>query len=352
MNFKQAQRVLSVCVDSLTPLMIEGAPGIGKSDLIRQEAEARGWKLFDIRLPLMNPTDLRGMPTVNREKRVAEWFPPAFFPQEPGAIIFLDELTTAAPMVQVAAYQLVLNRQLGEYKVPAGVPVIAAGNRGTDRSVVYEMPAPLRNRFCSITLDADFESWKSWALSKEMATEIVGYLNWKPQSLFNFDSHKTQGAFASPRSWEMTSRLIKTLEKAGQVDWDTYRDMIEGVVGKGISHEFVAFCKLKNSLPDIDKILRGEKFEFPSKPDQANACAGALVQRLSETCQKADPREMGLFIDFCRDGVPAEYCVLILRDFQQTPAYKKNTQTVVRHDSFRRTMSKYQHAILASASKK
>ena len=148
-----------------TPVMIWGPPGVGKSQIVAQVAENHGAALVDIRLSQMEPSDLRGIPFKNGAK--VEWAIPAMLPEvavhgEAG-LLFIDEITSAPPSVSAAAYQLILDRRLGEYRVPEHWAIVAAGNRQGDRGVTYSMPAPLANRFSHFDVDINLDDWVAWA---------------------------------------------------------------------------------------------------------------------------------------------------------------------------------------------
>jgi MoxR-like ATPase len=138
-----------------TPVMLWGPPGVGKSDIVGQIAERHDVPVLDIRLSQMEPSDLRGIPF--RSGELVEWAIPAMLPdaQRHGTsgVLFLDEITSAPPSVSAAAYQLILDRRLGQYRVPDGWAIFAAGNRQGDRGVTYTMPAPLANRFSHFDVD-------------------------------------------------------------------------------------------------------------------------------------------------------------------------------------------------------
>ena len=144
---QEAKTAITHCLGLQRPIMVWGAPGIGKSDVVKQIGTESKREVIDIRLPLWEPTDIKGIPFFNQKLNTMEWAPPAELPSDPKstAILFLDELNAAPPSVQAAAYQLILNRRVGTYKLPEGVSIVAAGNRETDKGVTYRMPAPLRD---------------------------------------------------------------------------------------------------------------------------------------------------------------------------------------------------------------
>jgi MoxR-like ATPase len=159
---KAAKKAIRKSINKHRPVFLWGPPGIGKSDVVKQIGDELKREVIDVRLALWEPTDIKGIPYYNSDKGAMVWAPPAELPTHPDstAIIFLDELNSAPPAVQAAAYQLVLNRRVGTYELPKGVDVVAAGNREGDRGVTYRMPAPLANRFVHLEMKVDFDDWQ------------------------------------------------------------------------------------------------------------------------------------------------------------------------------------------------
>ena len=145
-----------------SPYLCGAPPGIGKSQVIAQAARDLGIDLIDVRAVLLDPVDLRGLPHIDENRRAC-WCPPDFLPREGCGVMLLDELNAAPPLVQAACYQLVLDRCLGEYRLPEGWSMVAAGNRETDRAVTHRMPSALANRFAHLNFDVDAEEWIQWA---------------------------------------------------------------------------------------------------------------------------------------------------------------------------------------------
>ncbi|MEY4529853.1 MAG: hypothetical protein RLZZ156_574 [Deinococcota bacterium] len=247
-------------------VMLWGAPGIGKSSIVQQVARAHGLDFVDVRLSQLAPTDLRGLPVA--ESGTAKWFPPEFLPTSGSGIFFLDELNMAAPTMQGIAQQLILDRTVGSYVLPDGWFVWAAGNRREDRASVFEMPAPLANRFLHLEMNADLESFKRYALDRSLNERIIAFLAFRPNLLHAPDNARP--AWASPRSWEMASKLMA----AGLP--------IAPAVGEATEAEFRAFERIYSSLPEIDAILNGiTNLEFPVEPSARYAVTIGLAARAS-----------------------------------------------------------------------
>lgn len=193
------------------PLMIWGAPGIGKSDLVREAAAVQDYPLIDLRLSQLEPTDLRGIPLHDNGK--VRWAPPDELPDEfrdgPHGVLFLDEINAAPPPVAAAAYQLILDRRLGAYRLPEGWSMVAAGNRLDDRGINYVMPAPLANRFMHVHLQADVQAWLAWAARQGIDPLLRDFLAERPEWLARFAPEPEVKAFPSPRSWVFADRVIK-----------------------------------------------------------------------------------------------------------------------------------------------
>jgi hypothetical protein len=260
-----------------TPVMLWGPPGVGKSQIIAQIAARHGVPLIDIRLSQMEPTDLRGIPFRNGDR--VEWSVPALLPDAArhGArgILFLDEITSAPPTVTAAAYQLILDRRLGEYHVPDGWAIFAAGNRYGDRGVTYVMPSPLANRFTHYEIEAHVEDWVAWAHASGIDERVIAFLRFRPDLLFDFNPAQSAAAFPSPRSWEYAHRALVKFADAPAL----LADALQACVGHAAGVEFKAFVDHMDDMPDIDAILRGEGAQMPPGIDLQYGVAAALVRR-------------------------------------------------------------------------
>ncbi|MCW8825503.1 MAG: AAA family ATPase, partial [Gammaproteobacteria bacterium] len=271
------QEFLSTSEGHHTPVMLWGPPGVGKSQLVMEVGQKHGINVIDIRLSQMEPSDLRGIPF--RTDESVEWAIPGMLPNaekhgEQG-ILFLDEITSAPPSVSAAAYQLILDRRLGEYKVPDGWAIIAAGNRQGDRGVTYTMPAPLANRFSHFEVETHLDDWVSWAYANGMDEGLIAFLRFRPELLFDFDPAHNPVAFPSPRSWEFAHRA---LQKFGDIP-ELLLSSLQACVGPAAGIELNAFISNLDQLPDIDAILRGDEVPVPEGIDLQYAVAAALVGR-------------------------------------------------------------------------
>lgn len=258
-KISEAKRLIRRAMKVKRPVFLWGPPGIGKSDLAAQLATELEAHLIDVRLNLWEPTDIKGIPFYNSKTSTMEWAPPAELPSQEFAknhkmiLLFLDELAGAPPAVQAAAYQLVLNRAVGTYKLPDNVVIMAAGNRMTDKGVTYRMPTPLANRFVHFELRVDFDDFNVWALQNRIHPDVVGYLNFAKGDLFNFDPTVHDRSFPTPRSWSFVSELIDD----GMTE-NEQTDMVSGCVGEGVAIKFMAHRKIAADLPNPSDILAGK----------------------------------------------------------------------------------------------
>jgi hypothetical protein len=256
----QARKSLLKAFRVQRPLFLWGPPGIGKSELVEGITNDLGGLMIDLRLGQMEPTDIRGIPFYNKDIGKMDWAPPVELPDEemakdyPIVVLFLDELNSAAPSVQSAAYQLILNRRIGKYRLPKNVVMVAAGNRESDKGVTYRMPTPLANRFLHQEMKVDFASWQEWAVTHKIHKDVVGYLSFAKQDLYDFDSKSSSRAFATPRTWSFVSELLEEDDS----DDNTLTNLIAGTVGEGLAVKFMAHRKISGRMPQPEDILSGK----------------------------------------------------------------------------------------------
>ena len=312
------------------PVFLWGAPGVGKSQIVSQVAAMRGMALRDIRAVLLDPVDLRGLPRLT-DAGTAVWCPPAFLPgpgDPPTGILFLDELNAAPPLVQAACYQLILDRAIGEYRLPDGWSIIAAGNREKDKAVSYRMPSALANRMVHLEFDASLDDWLAWAQGAGIRREVCAFLRFRPRLLHDFDPQRMEKAFASPRSWEFVSRILEAAP-AREVEYELF----QGTVGPAAAAEFMGFLSVWRELPTVDSILaQPEAATVPQEPAALYATCEALSLRAAEDTMDA--------LTAYAERLPAEFSVLLMRD-----AVCQNTD-VVNTPAFNRWAEKNAEVLL------
>lgn len=261
----EARRAIMRAFKKQRPLFLWGPPGIGKSELVASIAEELGGVTVDLRLGQMEPTDIRGIPFYNKDSGKMDWAPPIDLPDEemasqhPVVVLFLDEMNQAAPAVQGSAFQLILNRRIGKYHLPKNVVIVAAGNRDSDKGISYRMPTPLANRFVHLEMRPDFESWQQWAVNNRIHKDVVGYLSFAKQDLYDFDPRSSGRSFATPRSWTFVSELLEDGDDL------TNMDLIAGTIGEGLAVKFMAHRKIASNMPNPEDILVGKVSDLKTK---------------------------------------------------------------------------------------
>lgn len=308
----------NIPIKTIPSVMLWGPPGVGKSQAIRQLAKelevlcGKKSRVTDVRLLLFNPIDLRGIPTSNADKTLAIWLKPQIFQMEPDDeiinILFLDEISAAPQSVQAAAYQITLDRVVGEHKLPENCIVIAAGNRVTDKSVTFKMPKALANRLLHIEIEGSFGAWKKWAIQNRINDRVVGFLSFRQDHLMCFNSSNDDLAFATPRSWEMVSNLMNYVSD----DEEEMFSLISGLVGAGTAVEFRTWCKIFSKLPNIEDIFNGKKPTPPDQTDALYALVSSMVSYAREHRDRLDKIENSISY---ANLLPPDFSTILLRDY-------------------------------------
>lgn len=258
------------------------APGVGKSEGVIQLAEKietvtkKKVNVSVIHLLLFSPVDLRGVPVADEHHIFTDWLKPRIFDIDSSNdvinILFLDELSAAPQSVQAAAYQLTLDRRIGEHELPDNCIVIAAGNRTTDKSVAYQMPKALCNRLMHFCIKSDLMSWKTWAIENGLDARIIGFLGYDASRLY-VDPSPSDLAYPTPRSWSFVDRVIRA---SADSDISSCHELISACVGLDTALAFEQWCSIYNNLPSIEEILDGRCREYPHKPDELYALISGL----------------------------------------------------------------------------
>ena len=308
MKPSQLTPMLEMCWNTNSPLMIWGPPGIGKSQIIAQYAEAIGVPMIEIRLSQIDSTDLSGVPWIENGQTI--WARPDRLPllerDGPAGILFLDEITSAMPQVSASAYQLVLDRAVGSHKLPDGWRVIAAGNRQQDRGVTHAMPAPLANRFTHSFLEPDLDDLRAYAIRTGWDVRVPAFLAFRPELMFSFDARSADPAFPTPRAYDrLSQKLLAGIPDA--IRWETVR----GEIGEGASVEFLAFLDMADKCTPPDVILLDpDKAKLPADAGIAFATVGALASKTT----KANLGTALRYMNRVEDKLGAEFGVLFMRD--------------------------------------
>jgi len=313
---KTAKNSLRKAFKNKRPIFMWGPPGIGKSDIIKQLGSELDAHVIDVRLSLWEPTDIKGIPYFDSNDNTMRWAPPSELPSKEFAskhkniVLFLDEMNSAAPSVQAAAYQLVLNRRVGTYELPDNVVMVAAGNRETDKGVTYRMPAPLANRFVHLELAVDWDDWFDWATENKIHKDVVGFLTFSKKSLYDFDPKSSSRAFATPRSWSFVSELLED----DDTDESTLADLTAGSVGEGLAVSFMAHRKIASKMPNPTDILSGKVKKMDSKEISAMySLTVSLCYELKDACEKKAKNwneQVNCFFEFMMNNFETELVIM------------------------------------------
>ena len=343
----KAKNALRHAMQKKRPVFLWGPPGIGKSDIVEQiTASFPKSHLIDIRLSLWDPTDIKGIPYFDSNNVKMAWGAPSELPDEEMAaqydniVLFLDEMNSAAPAVQAAAYQLILNRRVGTYKLPDNVIIVAAGNRESDKGVTYRMPAPLANRFVHLELAVNFDDWFEWSVNNNIHKDVVGYLTFAKKDLYDFDPKSASRSFATPRSWSFVSELIED-----DIDESTTTDLVAGTVGEGLAVKFMAHRKVASSMPNPTDILAGKVKELKTKEISAMySLTVSLCYELKESSDKNDKKfdeKVNNFLRFAMDNFDTELVVMGIKLALTQYALPIDPDEVECFDEFHNRFGKY-----------
>jgi len=257
-----AASVIEAQILANVPVMLWGPPGVGKSSLFRQIAKKLStpkeeWGHIDFRAALRDPVDLRGLPLVDANKGTTRWLPPNELPQEKRdgkrGLLVLDELPQSMMAMQNACFSLVLDRYIGEYHLPPGWVVVAAGNRRSDRSGAGAMNKALANRFAHFEVAPELDAWRKWAAEHDIHPMVVAFVCFRTQFLHAMPDDADENAYPTPRAWEQVSKHM------GVTNADLRHALVASLVGENVANEFEAFISVFSHLPSIDAILRDPK---------------------------------------------------------------------------------------------
>lgn len=316
-------------VAGLPSAYLQGPPGVGKSQGVHQIAkrleECAGKKVVvtEVRLLLLSPIDLRGVPAkveMEKEKEYCtQWLKPAIFRMDESKdcinILYLGELSACAPAMQAAGYQIVLEKCIGEHKLPDNCIVIADGNRLIDHSVVHRMPKALANKMLHYEVISEFESWKAWAIENGINDKVLAYLSYDKSNLFQEEVGLDEPAYKTPRTWEFVSKIMNLLPHKSP---EQLFHKISSAVGVSNALDFVEFCKLSNNLPHKEEILRGTCMNYPKTPDALHFVISALTVEIKKREDEITVTELENCCSYAK-RFPMDYASLFYHNLMDIP---------------------------------
>lgn len=333
---------------TIPPILIHSSPGVGKSSIVRQVSEKLGIGFVDVRLAEMESVDIRGLPSVDKDLGVMKWNAPDFWPRDPNSkgIIFLDELTSCDKSCQVAAYELILDRKIGDfYKVPDGWYIVSAGNLTTDRAVAMSMSSALSNRFLHVELEADPEQWCTWAMTHDIHPSVTGFIQYRPENLFNMDKENLERGWPSPRSWDRVSQMCKIYGNNEQL----LRKITYGLVGPAKGVEFMEFHRLNKSFDNILDMMYGKTpIKIPEKNDQLYAMCSSMIYILWRGQDEKDEKARldGFFKILCE--MRPEFVMMCVNGAMHGRSEELSgisAKKLFNHPLYRKCLDRYKHLI-------
>lgn len=296
-----------------------GSMGVGKSTAAAEIADRMSREIqkevvvTEIRLLNFTPVDLMGIPVADAERQFAVWLKPKIFDLEKDKVhlLFLDEISAAPQSLQASAYQIALDKRIGEFQLPQNCIVICAGNRTTDRSVAFRMPKALANRLMHFEVQADFDSWYKWAVQKEIDERVIGYLAFD-HSRLAVEAGVEELAFPTPRTWEFVSRLLKT---TGKEPADLHL-MLSGCIGVSNATEFESWCSVYHKLPAVEDILSGRYTKQIREMDVLYALVSSLLACAARRRDSLKSEELENLCNYA-SRFPADFSALLFRGLLQ-----------------------------------
>ena len=329
----------------IPPIMIWGPPGLGKSTVVRELAQELNIGFIDVRLAQRDPVDMRGLPVPEKDR--VKWLVSSEWPRDPDSkgIIMFDELTAADRTLQVASYEFILDRRLGDlYKVPKNWYIVAAGNRVEDKAVACNMSSALANRFLHVEVKAEVPSFIKWASCNNIHNSVINFIRYRPGKLFSQENEDLQRGWPSPRSWERVSTMVKIAEKNNAKDILDYA--LPGLIGEPTAAEFLTFLHTRFYMVenfDIkNKLLSQEDIPMPKKVDVLYACCGAIGYFIE---MEKDPKVLELLVTGCLKfalKLTGDFSMMLVTDVMKKLKVNNNLKILISHPLYEEWRNKFQ----------
>jgi len=319
MRARQLKETIMFAIEYKFPLLIKGAPGTGKSDLVTQACREKDTKLIVSHPVVSDPTDFKGLPFPVPGKEEATFLPFGdlleLIKTDKPTVFFLDDLGQAPMSVQAACMQLLLARRINGHIVSDKVIFLAATNRRQDKAAVQGILEPVKSRFASIVeLEVNIDDWVDWAIDHQMPTELIAFIRFRPNLLHDFKPTGDIINTPNPRTVAYVGSMMNQ-----RIPDSCEYEMISGAAGEGFAAEFLGFLKTYRDLPDIDKLIQNpDKADIPQEPSSLFAVCGALSA-------KASKKNFFHIIRYT-ERLPGEFQVLLIKDAIRRTKSLANTQ--------------------------
>jgi hypothetical protein len=307
MTPKALKETLASLVNQKLPAFIWGPSGIGKSAIVQEIAHDLGVRFLDLHLTLLDPSDLKGIPFLKDDEAI--WASPSFLPKKDrkGGILFLDEFNAASASVQAAAYQLILNRRIGEYILPDNWAIVASGHRDSDHSISHEIPLSLANHFVHFDMEYSISDWRDWAFREKVHDSIIAFISLHHDALFQFDPSSEEKAYPTPRSWEHVDTILKS-----KMSEEHLYDAISGAIGPKYASKFLTFKQQSCELPVFQEIFEGRCKYYPEDLCALHVAVTVLV---SNALRKPNKQVLNHLLRYTLD-LEADFALMIIKDLE------------------------------------
>ncbi len=344
----EAKSIISALAATQSVLLLS-SPGVGKSAIVRQAADEAGLECRSLLGTQIAPEDVSGIPRIVGERSV--FCPPrVLLPEDAAAkpfCLFLDELPACTPDIQKAFYSLLLERRVGEYPLPPGTWVVAAGNRAEDRSLVRSLSAALVNRVTILNVKVSVAEWLEWARGAGVRHDVISFIIYAPYSLQR-KVPATPAPFSTPRAWESLSKSLDCLDRAGALTPAARKALAFGTVSPEDAATFCVMCEYRlESLKPWYEYIRDPTLVPEGTEGDAlaakffvldtirRAVAVGRFADLDASCRPT-PEQVNLFLAHLRKE---DRVVLILDLVDQWAKLGADAALVETYNDLKRTMS-------------
>lgn len=274
---------LTYAIGNHYPVLVTGAPGIGKSDIADQACTNLNVKLILSHPVVADPTDYKGLPFPRKDGKAADFLPygdlEKLINAKEETVFFIDDMGQASTSVQAACMQLILARTINGHKVSDKVTFLAATNRKQDRAGVSGLIEPVKRRFFIQELEVDWKDWISWAVINNMPEELIAFIAFQPDLLNN----------PTPTTDIVNTHCPRTIANVGKQQntkcpAHLFKDAVKGAAGEIFATQYIAFLELFDQLPTVDSVVADPSdAKIPPNTGSMYAFTVSLAKRMTES---------------------------------------------------------------------